>query len=350
MTATLGPRPETDPVASPAVTTAAAAAPLLAPATSTRNVVQPTGPAVVPLVARGAVSQTGSLQEWQDSAGTALASVNATGDITAASLRSSYVRAGGSQAWVDAAAGRFVASNTAPAVLVAKGMAGQVGNLTEWQDSTGAVVARVTSGGALAVNNVYLGVGANGGLLSQTTGYAALLQHNAAAATSITLGVRAGASQTANLQEWQNSAASAVAKVLSAGQVATPGLRDLALAGPFLDLSSSTMTATARAAGNVPLTVKAAVAQTANVQEWQDSAAVLLVAATAAGHLYLQSGAVRVGLLSANAGNAAGAFVGLANVGTAPTVAPVGGGVLYAEAGALKWRGTAGTITTIAPA
>jgi hypothetical protein len=42
--------------------------------------------------------------------------------------------------------------------------------------------------------------------------------------------------------------------------------------------------------------------------------------------------------------------VGLANATTVPATNPTGGGVLYAEAGALKWRGSSGTITTIAAA
>ena len=42
--------------------------------------------------------------------------------------------------------------------------------------------------------------------------------------------------------------------------------------------------------------------------------------------------------------------VGLANATTVPTTNPTGGGVLYAEAGALKWRGSSSTITTIAAA
>lgn len=40
----------------------------------------------------------------------------------------------------------------------------------------------------------------------------------------------------------------------------------------------------------------------------------------------------------------------IVNAGTVPTSNPTGGGILYAEAGALKWRGSAGTITTIAVA
>ncbi len=55
-------------------------------------------------------------------------------------------------------------------------------------------------------------------------------------------------------------------------------------------------------------------------------------------------------------GAVAGAFgggdgvIGIANRTVAPTANPAGGGVLYAEAGALKWRGSGGTVTTIAPA
>ena len=38
----------------------------------------------------------------------------------------------------------------------------------------------------------------------------------------------------------------------------------------------------------------------------------------------------------------------IANAGTVPTTNPSGGGVLYSEGGALKWRGSSGTITTLA--
>ena len=38
----------------------------------------------------------------------------------------------------------------------------------------------------------------------------------------------------------------------------------------------------------------------------------------------------------------------VANAGTVPTTNPSGGGVLYSEGGALKWRGSSGTITTLA--
>lgn len=40
----------------------------------------------------------------------------------------------------------------------------------------------------------------------------------------------------------------------------------------------------------------------------------------------------------------------VANAGTVPTTNPTGGGVLYVEAGALKYRGSSGTVTTLAVA
>jgi len=42
--------------------------------------------------------------------------------------------------------------------------------------------------------------------------------------------------------------------------------------------------------------------------------------------------------------------IGLGNADTLPSTNPAGGGVLYADAGALKWRGSGGTVTTIAAA
>ena len=42
--------------------------------------------------------------------------------------------------------------------------------------------------------------------------------------------------------------------------------------------------------------------------------------------------------------------IAIANASVAPTVDPAGGGILYVEGGALKYRGSNGTVTEIAPA
>jgi hypothetical protein len=40
----------------------------------------------------------------------------------------------------------------------------------------------------------------------------------------------------------------------------------------------------------------------------------------------------------------------IADASVAPSVNPAGGGILYVEEGALKYRGSNGTVTIIAPA
>jgi hypothetical protein len=82
--------------------------------------------------------------------------------------------------------------------------------------------------------------------------------------------------------------------------------------------------------------------------------------AVAAGNLYIYDNtAAAVRLLLDSSGNvgvgvttfgtSAAKVLGLANA-TAPTTSPAGMGQLYVEAGALKYRGSSGTITTIANA
>jgi len=58
-----------------------------------------------------------------------------------------------------------------------------------------------------------------------------------------------------------------------------------------------------------------------------------------------------IGLIGATSfGASSVGVVGIANATTVPTGNPTGGGVLYVESGALKYRGSSGTITTIANA
>ena len=52
---------------------------------------------------------------------------------------------------------------------------------------------------------------------------------------------------------------------------------------------------------------------------------------------------------TAQFGSGAG-VIGIANAGTNPSANPTGGGVLYSDAGAGKWRGSGGTTTTFGPA
>lgn len=64
--------------------------------------------------------------------------------------------------------------------------------------------------------------------------------------------------------------------------------------------------------------------------------------------LVLSSGNVRIGGATSGGGSAAKTIF-LDNA-TIPTANPTGGGILYVESGALKYRGSSGTITVVAPA
>jgi len=59
---------------------------------------------------------------------------------------------------------------------------------------------------------------------------------------------------------------------------------------------------------------------------------------------------VQIGSTTADLGGSTGAVISIKNVDTAPTSDPTNGGILFVEEGALKYRGSAGTVTTIAPA
>ena len=56
-----------------------------------------------------------------------------------------------------------------------------------------------------------------------------------------------------------------------------------------------------------------------------------------------------LGLFSTDYGGGAN-VVAIGNAATVPSTNPTGGGVLYVQGGALKWRGSSGTVTTIAAA
>lgn len=54
----------------------------LAPGSSARNVIQPTGASIIPSIIKGALSQSADLHQWQDSTGVVLARLTANGDIS----------------------------------------------------------------------------------------------------------------------------------------------------------------------------------------------------------------------------------------------------------------------------
>jgi hypothetical protein len=156
---------------------------------------------------RGYASQTGDLQQWQNSSGTVLASINSAGDLTNSAVYTRYLR-GGDETYVDAAALRVKAYSTSVATAVIKGSASQTANLQEWQSSAGTILALVDAYGRLGINTT--------SLANSTGGYSMVsIYNNNTVNTNLT--IKSYALQTANLTEWQNNSGTVLAKVDALG-------------------------------------------------------------------------------------------------------------------------------------
>jgi hypothetical protein len=125
-------------------------------------------------------------------------------------------------------------------------------------------------------------------------------------------------------------------------------------------------------AGTIGAVVRGAASQTANLQEWQNSAGTVQALVSPTGgasfsglsvtggnigngtttNMVLSTGGNRSVTLASGSPSLGGGgnVVFIGNASTVPTSNPTGGGILYVESGALKFRGSSGTVTTIANA
>jgi hypothetical protein len=155
---------------------------------------------------------------------------------------------------------------------VVRGAASQTANLQEWQNSGGTVLSRVDNLGSISAP-FFGSVNASRSYM-QTDADTGSIQIFAGSASLKALTVRGAASQTANLQEWQNSAGTIQARVTSGGSiVTTQGFAVLGGASISGSIAALFQSATA---SRIPVVVQGAASQTANLQEWQNSAGSVL--------------------------------------------------------------------------
>jgi hypothetical protein len=171
--------------------------------------------------------------------------------------------------------------------------------------------------------------------------------------------VKATLNQTANLFEIQDSTGATALQINSANSLLWGGN-----SGSLLSGTNGRILAATSSTAIVPMTVRGAASQSANLQEWQNSGGTVLVSVTASGQFrtsgiagldgssaMLFAGGRSIQLFSGTNSLGGGtAVLGIANAATVPTTNPTGGGILYVEAGALKYRGSSGTITTLGAA
>ena len=383
-------------------------------------------------IIRGFASQTADLQQWQNSAGTALTTIRSDGSLLitkngdlatgqAAAFISSPVNSGHSTLsvysfWYQAGTGisnpaaqtlginsnnvermRFTSAglvliNSSSSTLgggsvasqlgvvvaeattvgtVIRGAASQTANLQEWQNSTGTVVASMRGDGLF---NSYWGYhtyvqpqSGTGSYMHLTNNGILIVGYNDA--TNKVFTVKGMASQTGSLQEWQDSAGNILSRVTSSGQV---GINTAILSGTLS--STGTLSIVPKSSGDQGIIIRSASGQSVNLQEWQDSSGAVLARLALTGGFSAKQiiasapDAATTALLTFAAINqTAPHFKAFNSVGdtkfaitpdvwlnfynsTAPSSNPTGGGYLYVEAGALKYRGSSGTVTTIANA
>jgi hypothetical protein len=205
------------------------------------------------LIIRGAASQSADLMQVQDSAATVLFRITSAGRPQV-NARMGIAPAG--------ATSNFNAS------LVVADVTGGANNIQEWQNSSGTMLSRVDVNGFVHAGAVRVKSGAN----SSITG--AQISVEPQSASTIGALIRGAASQTANLQEWQSSDLLVQGAIDNAGNAFLGRLR-LHNGTRAVDTNAVRLLVETYAA-QVSIVAKGAVSQTANLQEWQDSAAGLL--------------------------------------------------------------------------
>jgi len=299
------------------------------------------------LVVQGVASQAVNLFEVQTSAATAVR-INQSGNTTFVGNITSQNNA------------TFTPASAATVPLTVQGATSQTGNLQEWKDVAGSVLAGFTPAGNLNVTQqVRVGGSSSLGQLSVTS----------LSAGNIGAVIRGAASQSANLQEWQNSGGTVLSRVSSSGQIVSD--QQAFFGSGAASISNARFNVATGSSSVIGAVIRGAASQTANLQEWQNSAGTVLALVNASGTIIASQGLNLLSLRSSSDGNTAitlstgrnvqlagatassgggAGVVGITNAGTVPTSNPSGGGILYVEAGALKYRGSSGTITTIANA
>lgn len=313
-------------------------------------------------IIRGISGQTGNLQEWQNSSGTALTSLDATGSIltvgpgttssnvflngaagtarslgflTASKLRwALFANAGaesGSNAGSDLkvfnyaddgttvlgiplvitrSTGTVTTQSSSPSALalIVKGAASQSADLQQWQNSSGGIVAAINNAGVGTFNGVTIAnvnAGTGVGLLVQTgaAGNAQALVVSAASQSVASSIVRAGSGQTGDLQQWQNSSATALTKIDATGLITVPNATGLKFAsGAQISSGVGGGTAIVTGANNTStvLICKAQSGQSADLQAWQDSTTASLARIDSSGNIQSVTGAVIAGVAGTN--------------------------------------------------
>lgn len=258
----------------------------------------------VAMVARGCGACAGNLQEWQNSSGTALASVSASGDITTGAninftngYTGNRIQNNGSSGaeWYVSGTRRAAigtsygvagyGSGTSPS-LAAIQSSGQTGDLQQWVNSSGSVLGYVNTSGDLYVNhagNNYLTINStNSGSSNLQLGASGTGPRFTYDPVDTTLQFQIGGSTRMRLTQ------GGVLQLNSTGTAGT--VEKFRVNNPTTVDNAAAAILSTGATTSKGLVVQGVASQTANLQQWQSSAGTVLTAVDASGNLLFDSG------------------------------------------------------------
>ena len=261
-----------------------------------------------------------------------------------------FVRSNGSI--YNAAANISTGSDSLIGAVIRGNSSSQTADLQQWQASAGTVLGGRNAAGQTYAGSTTSQVGSTTTTLTSaayTSSTVAVFTYGGTSLVQVGQTVTvAGVTGGAYNGTWVVSAVTSTTfTVLGSGFTNNAGT-----GGTFT--LSAVASFTAGTAAITPLVVKGAASQSANYQEWQTSAGAAFCTIFGGGLNHTGridlGGSLRLGSQSQSFGGGAGGLLAMANATTVPSTNPTGGGILYAEGGALKWRGSSGTVTTIAAA
>jgi hypothetical protein len=303
------------------------------------------------------------LQEWQDSAGTVLANVTSAGTLRVPLITDTA----NTGAYFSLAPSNIIVQlrTSYNKGILFVGASNQTGDLSQYQTSANAVL-----GGTNALGQTYSGstapiLTAVGGATVSIATSAGTVTITMTSATNAAVGdliTVAGVTPTGYNGTFVVTAVSNTSPFTVSYANATTGAQTVA-GTVSLPAQASV---TARSAGSYGLVIKQAASPGTGVLPFsvQNSSGTNVMFMGSSGQIYTPNllgsdsltamsitSSRNIQLFSATTSvGGGGGVLGMANAGTIPSSNPTGGGILYAEGGALKWRGSSGTITTIAAA
>lgn len=234
--------------------------------------------ATIPLQITAAASQSANLQEWRNSGGTILGAFEASGTMRAGYMTDAANTSTAAYLQFTTTSIGLFSRSAGNTVTYVRGAASQTGNLQEWQNSSGTVLARVDSFGSIQGRTLKLKNGT-----SSITGYQASVEIEGASISGML--IKGAAAQTANLQEWQDSAGTLKGYVRNDGLIQSA--TGLLTTGAFIAangyIAGTSLSSTAISSTTIGAIIKGAASQTADLQQWQSSGGTVLAKLTSGG-------------------------------------------------------------------